>query len=76
MGTWKSSSEDVAKRSSSRPGKLEPPLLLLDNQEVEKIEEAKGLDNPWAGRVRDPDLRRLLRSVMADEAADDAMDAE
>ena len=48
-----------------------PLLLRLDNQvDDEKKDGPKALlDNPAAGRVSEPDLRRLLRSVSTGGAA-------
>jgi hypothetical protein len=60
----KSSTEsaDVTERSSSRTGKLEPDPLAEDNHDDEKIDGPKALERPAEGRVREPDLKRLLRS--------------
>ena len=48
-------------------------MRLDDNHDVEKIEDPNALDNPAAGKVSEPDLRRLLRSVTAVDAADVAI---
>lgn len=66
--------KEVTDRSSSSPGKLDP-LRLLESQEVEKMEPPpKAFESPAAGILSEPDRRRLLRSVTADVAADDATD--
>ena len=68
---------DVTDRTSSKPGKFDP-FRLFESHDVEKIDAPpNALDNPAAvGRVREPDLRRLLRSVTAEVAADEAIEAE
>jgi hypothetical protein len=50
--------------------------LVEDNQEDEKIEGPNALESPPVGRVNDPDLRRLFRSVTVDEETGDAIEAE
>jgi hypothetical protein len=40
------------------------------------MEGPKALESPPVGKVSDPDLSRLLRSVTAEEATDEATDAE
>ena len=53
-------------------------MRLFESHEVEKIElPPNALERPAeAGKVSEPDLRRLLRSVTAELAADDAMEVE
>lgn len=64
---------DVTDRKSSKTGR---PPFRDESHEVEKIELPNALDKPAEGRVNEPDLRRLLRSVRADEAAEDATEVE
>ena len=52
-----------------------PLLFLEDNHEDEKMEGPNALDSPPAGRVKDPERKRLLRSVSAEDAAEDATEA-
>jgi hypothetical protein len=46
---------------------------LLDNHDVENMDGPKALDNPPGGKVNDPDLSRLFRSVTAEDEAIDAL---
>lgn len=61
-------------RNSSRTEKPLPPPLAEDSQDEEKMDGPNALDSPPVGNVREPDLNRLLRSVTADEATDEATD--
>ena len=49
---------------------------LLAELEEEKMDGPNAFESPPVGRVREPDLRRLLRSVKAEEATDEATEAE
>ena len=50
-------------------------MFLEDSHEDEKSEFPNALDRPPAGRVKEPERKRLLRSVIADDAAEDATEA-
>ena len=52
-----------------------PLLPLEDSHEEEKMEVPNALERPPAGRVKDPERKRLLRSVNAEDAAEDATEA-
>jgi hypothetical protein len=59
-----------------RSSRMGIPLPFLeDSQEDENIDGPNALESPPAGRVRDPDRKRLLRSVSAEDAAEDATEA-
>jgi hypothetical protein len=68
-------SAEVTERNSSSTGKPLPPLVD-DSQDDEKMEGPNALESPPVGKVSDPDLRRLLRSLRADDGIEDATDAE
>ena len=52
------------------------PFLEEDSHDEEKMDGPNSFDRPPVGSVSEPDLRRLLRSVSADEAADEAIEVE
>ena len=52
------------------------PPFLEESHDEEKMDGPNAFDNPPVGRVSEPDLRRLLRSVSAEEATDEATEAE
>ena len=63
----------MTERNSSRTENPFPfPFEVDDNHEEEKIEGPKALERPPEGNVREPDLRRLLRSVTAEVATVEA----
>jgi hypothetical protein len=64
-------SADGTDRSSSRTGKPPPPPA----PPLEGSHEDEKTDGP-NGKVKEPDLRRLFRSLAADTAFDDATDDE
>ena len=52
------------------------PFLEEESHDEEKMDGPNAFDRPPVGSVSEPDLRRLLRSVSADEAADEAIEVE
>lgn len=75
MCTSNSSSIDATERKSSRTGKPFPPFRD-ESHEEENMDGPNAFESPPVGRVSDPDLSRLLRSVKAEEATDEATEAE
>ena len=75
MWTSNSSSMEATERKSSNIGSPFPPFLD-ESHEDEKMDGPNAFDNPPVGSVSEPDRRRLLRSVSADEATDEATEAE
>jgi hypothetical protein len=75
--TSKSSAEsaEVTERNSSRVWKPLAPLVE-ESHEEEKMEGPKALESPPVGRVSDPDRRRLLGSLAADDATEEATEVE
>ena len=66
---------DATECKSSSTGNPFPPFLD-ESHEEENMDGPNAFDSPLEGSVSEPDLRRLLRSVRADEATDEATEAE